>query len=337
MPLDSLYWVITHNCNDRCDHCYNSSRPKAVELTIPEARAVIEHFPPLEDAPLRIVLSGGEPLVNRKLLYFCLDALYDKYGEHTQYMLQTNGDLLTPEILDEILAHHVTRIDIASLDRFHKHKGARAELLKSMLEAKGMIFDNEGALISKTRLTKPTLTFSMWGANEDFWIGGNWARGRAVQTNVMLRRPLHNFCAIPSGARGFAGGKDDAMQEVAVQLYNLYPCCPGTRMPIADLRYEDLHAAIEAVIQHPMWQALNDGEPFKMGLYKGISEDYAKSRAQALGNICLWCDEFFEKHYEHFKPNFSAPHLNLHTFPSQQFVTLELPPSLHSSRDSSQS
>jgi hypothetical protein len=117
-----------------------------------------------------------------------------------------------------------------------------------MLEAKGMIFDNEGALISKTRLTKPTLTFSMWGANEDFWIGGNWARGRAVQTNVMLHRPLHNFCAIPSGARGFAGGKEDAMQEVAVQLYNLYPCCPGTRMPIADLRYEDLHAAISRLL-----------------------------------------------------------------------------------------
>ncbi|MFN3385252.1 MAG: radical SAM protein [Candidatus Thermochlorobacter sp.] len=325
MPLDSLYWVITHNCNDRCDHCYNSSRPKAVELTTDEAAAVIAHFPAPEDAPLRIILSGGEPLVNRKLLYFCLDTLYQKYGNQVQYMLQTNGDLLTPEILDEILAHHVTRIDIASLDRFHKHKGARADLLKSMMEARGMIFDNEGALISKTRLTKPELTFSMWGANEDFWIGGNWARGRAIQTHVMLHNPLHNFCAIPSGAKGFAGGKDGVMQEVAVQLYNLYPCCPGTRMPIADLRYEDLNTAIARVIRHPMWQALNDGEPFKMGLYKGISEEFARSRTQALGNICLWCDEFFEKYYEDYKPNTSPPHLNLHTFPSEHFVQIQLP------------
>lgn len=327
MPLDSLYWVITHNCNDRCDHCYNSSRPKAVELTFDEAAAVIAHFPPKDDAPLRIILSGGEPLVNRKLLYFCLDALYEKYGDAVQYMLQTNGDLLTPEILDEILAHHITRIDIASLDRFHKHKGARAELLKSMMEAKGMIFDNEGALISKTRLTKPTLTFSMWGANDDFWIGGNWARGRAIQKNVMLQNPLHNFCAIPSGAKGFAG-KAGVMQEIAIQLYNLYPCCPGTRMPIADLRYDNLNAAIARVMAHPMWQALNDGEPFKMGLYKGISEDDAQLRAMALGNICLWCDEFFEKHYEDFKPNFSAPHLNLHAFPLQQVVQLQLPNSV---------
>jgi organic radical activating enzyme len=324
MALDSLYWVITHNCNDSCDHCYNSSGPKAVALTTEEAKSVIAHFPPTESAPLRIIISGGEPLVDRKLLYFCLDALYERYGHASQYMVQTNGDLLTETILDEILSHHVTRIDIASIDRYHKAKGERAEFLKSIMESRGMRYDNEGALVSVNRLTKPELSFSMWGSNEDFWIGGNWARGRGIDTDTYMKDPAHNFCAITSGAKGFAG-LDGTMQEISIQLYNLYPCCPGTRMPLADLRYDDLTEAIEKVKNHPMWQALNNGDPWRMGLYQGITEEIAKERTKALGNICLWCDEFFEKYYEAYMPNTSEPHLNLHHFPSEKFVQIEIP------------
>lgn len=327
MPLDSLYWVITHNCNDKCDHCYNASAPKAVELTLDEAAQVIEHFPSPQAAPLRIIISGGEPLVNRKLLYACLDGLYERYGDAPQYMLQTNGDLLTAEILNEILSHHITRISIASIDRFHKAKGERAGVLRTLMESRGMIYDEAGALISKERLTESKLSFSMWGANEDFWIGGNWPRGRAIENGLYLKVPAHNFCAIPSGAKGFAG-LAGTVQEIAVQLYNLYPCCPGTRMPLADLRHENLTDAVEKVTAHPMWQALNKGEPSQMGIYKGISEATATGRITALGNVCLWCDEFFEKHYEAFVPNTSEPHQNLHHAPSEMFVQISLPETL---------
>ncbi len=324
MSLDSLYWVITHNCNDHCDHCYNSSQPNAVELTVEEAEQVIAHFPDAADAPARVVISGGEPLVNRSLLYFCFDALYDRYGSRSQYMLQTNGDLLTEKILDEILSHHVTRIDIASIDRYHKAKGERADILKALLESHAMLFDNEGALISIGHLTKPALTYSMWGSNQDSWIGGNWARGRSIETDTYLHDPSHNFCAITSGAKGFAG-LEGSMQEVAVQLYNLYPCCPGTRMPLADLRRDNLTDAIIKVMEHPMWQALNRGEPWEMGIYKGVTVAHAKERTQSLGNICLWCDEFFERYYENFTPNTSAPNLNLHHFPSEKLLHIDIP------------
>jgi organic radical activating enzyme len=329
MPLDSLYWVITHNCNDKCDHCYNSSRPKGDELTLAEAEQVVQHFPTPTDAPLRIILSGGEPLVNRELLYTCLDKLYDRYGDAPQYMLQTNGDLLTEKILDELLVHHVTRIDIASIDRYHKAKGEHAARLKTLMESRGMTHDDNGALVTMDHFTKKELSFAMWGANETFWIGGNWARGRGYDKGIFLKNPTHNFCAVTSGAKGFAG-LAGTPQEIAVQLYNLYPCCPGTRMPLADLRTESLTQAIERVTNHPMWKALNDGDPYSMGAYKNISEDYAKERAAALGNICLWCDEFFEKFYEDFKPNTTAPHLNLHrakseTFAAPPLVQLTLP------------
>lgn len=325
MLIDSLYWVITHNCNDRCDHCYNASAPKGVSLTEEEAERVIAGFPSPEEAPRRIILSGGEPLVVRRLLFFILDRLHARYGDTVQYMLQTNGDLLTGDILDEILAHHVTRIDIASIDRFHKKKGERAALLQELMESRGMTYDNEGALVSRDRLTKAQRSFSMWGANEEFWIGGNWPRGRAVSTSVWLANPEHNFCAITSGAKGFAGGLADGHpQEVAVQLYNLYPCCPSTKMPIADLRTEPFLPAIRRVASHPMWGALNRGEPWEMGAYKGIGKEEAKKRTEELGSICLWCDEFFTRFYEEYREDTSPPHRNLHS-DADRLVRIEIP------------
>ena len=39
-------------------------------------------------------------------------------------MLQTNGDLMTGQILDTLLEKGVC-IDIASIDRYHKHAGKK--------------------------------------------------------------------------------------------------------------------------------------------------------------------------------------------------------------------
>ena len=30
----------------------------------------------------------------------------------------------------------------------------------------------------------------------------------------------------------------------------------------------------------------------------GVSTEFARQRCEALGNVCLWCDEFFTKHYD---------------------------------------
>ncbi len=60
-----------------------------------------------------------------------------KYAGRTQIMLQTNGDLLTGEILDEIIARGVTRFDIASIDRFHKHAGTRRSEIEALVPFPG--------------------------------------------------------------------------------------------------------------------------------------------------------------------------------------------------------
>ena len=292
---ESIYWVFTQLCNDTCAHCYNNSGPKGERITTEDCLAIVSNLPSRLD---RLILSGGEPLTERPKLFAILDALRDKYSGRTQIMLQTNGDLLTGEILDELIARGVTRIDIASMDRYHKNAGERRGVLESLFRSRGMSDDNTKPLIEKeTYIMTGGASFGFWGANEEMWLGGNWARGRAMQNKIWLRDPEHNFCAILSGGKGFLGGTD-LPQELSIQLWKINPCCPGTRFPMGDARTEKVADVLARMSKSEIMRKINDGMPYQMGEPMGVSESYAKERGRADGNICLWCDEFFEKHYD---------------------------------------
>ncbi|MEO7700238.1 MAG: radical SAM protein [Opitutus sp.] len=293
---ESIYWVFTQLCNDHCAHCYNDSGPKGERLSLDDCLAIIAHLP----ARLgRLILSGGEPLTERPKLYAILEAARAKYGTATEIMLQTNGDLLTPEILDELLARGVGRIDIASMDRFHKHQGERRTVLEHLFDSRGLSGAQTNPLITRDNfLTTGQASYGFWGANEEMWLGGNWARGRAVTNRLWLRDPSHNFCAILSGARGFLGGTD-LPQELCIQLWKLNPCCPGTKFPLGDARRHRVSAILDRVAAHPVFQRLNAGDPLGMGATVGVSRDQANARNASLQNVCLSCDEFFSQHFDY--------------------------------------
>ena len=291
---ESLYWVFTQLCNDQCAHCYNLSGPQGARLSQDECMAIIDNLPPSID---RLILSGGEPLAERDKLYAILDRLRARYGDATQLMLQTNGDLLTPERLDTLLEKGITRIDIASIDRFHKKAGERMDEIRELFRSRGMSEDNPEPLVEKdTYLMREQVSFGFWGATEDMWLGGNWARGRAMQTGIWKQDPDHNFCAILSGARGFLTGDTDIPQEISIQLWRINPCCPGTKFPMGDARREKVADVLARVAQSPVFQRLNAGDPWRMGESKGVSEAHAKARTRDLKNVCRWCDEFFDQH-----------------------------------------
>ncbi len=292
---ESLYWVFTQLCNDTCDHCYNLSGPQGARISEEECLAIIDHLPERID---RLILSGGEPLADKKKLYLILDTLKIKYGSATQIMLQTNGDLLTKEILDTLIEKGVTRFDIASIDRYHKLAGAKLMEIAQLFESRGVNGDDKDPLIEKENyLIQHKLSWGYWGATEDMWLGGNWARGRALQKNVWKKDPNHNFCAILSGAKGFLGGTE-LPQEISIQLWRINPCCPGTKLPMGDARKEKVVDVLNRVAQSKIFQELNAGAPWKMGESIGVTEVHAKNRTNELQNICLWCDEFFDKHYD---------------------------------------
>jgi hypothetical protein len=78
----------------------------------------------------------------------------------------------------------------------------------------------------------------------------------------------------------------------------VFPCCPGTKRILGDLREESLADILDRYRDDPVFQALNRGEPHAMGIVQGISVETARRRIEELGSCCLWCDEFFERHYE---------------------------------------
>lgn len=294
--ISSIYWVFTQLCNDKCDHCYNSSGPKGTKITEEECLQIINNLPQHIE---RIILSGGEPLAERKKLYLILDKLKEKYGKSTQIMLQTNGDLLTEEILDTLIEKGVTRFDIASIDRYHKAAGNRLMVLADLFESRGVNGEEKKPLVKKENyLNHFPLSWGYWGATEEMWLGGNWARGRALEKGIWKKDPEHNFCAILSGAIGFLEGNESIPQEISIQLWKINPCCPGTKDPLGDARTEKISAVLERVAELPIFQALNEGNPYKMGESIGITEQYAKKRCGELKNVCLWCDEFFEHHFD---------------------------------------
>jgi len=296
---ESVYWVFTQLCNDQCDHCYNNSGPYGERISDEECMQIIDNLPESMD---RLILSGGEPLADRKKLYKILDRLQERYSDTPmQIMLQTNGDLLTEENLDILIEKGITRFDIASIDRYHKNAGNRLMELAELFESRGINGDDKDPLVEKDNyLHKTQLSWGYWGATEDMWLGGNWARGRAMEKDIWKRDPKHNFCAILSGARNFLGGYEDIPQEISIQLWKINPCCPGTLYPLGDARTDKVSDVLKRVSKMEVFQHLNDGSPWTMGEHLGISKKQAMAETEKVENICLYCDRFFAQHMQDF-------------------------------------
>ncbi len=294
--MESIYWVISRDCNQRCPHCYNHSEPGAPGLTLEDIPRVVANLPDPDDVRVdRIILSGGEVLVWPELLFGALRELHTRYGDRVRLFMQTNGDLLDGPMLDRLLAHHVSRISVASMDKYHwKSTRERRGELTELFESRGMISTEILEHATGATGTAPR-GYSFWGATDDLWIGKLWPRGRAMQKKLSKAGPDDRFCADWSGAKGFLNYREPG-SEVNVQLADVYPCCPMTCRPLGSLLAEPLIAIFDRCAADPVYRALNEGRPEKMGEHLGITEEYAEQRTRELGNHCLWCDEFFTKH-----------------------------------------
>jgi len=295
--MESIYWVLSRDCNQRCPHCYNNSEPGAPGLTLEQVTNCIENLPDSNDVTVgRIILSGGEVLVWPKLLFHTLAHLHHRYQGQVPVWVQTNGDLLDESMLQRLIAAHVRRIDISSMDKYHwKSTAQRRGYLENLFDSFGLVPADRKSDDMHGHTSGEQVEFAFWGATEDEWIGPLWPRGRAHLKKLSKATVDDRFCRNWSGAKGFLNYHEPGC-EVNIQLADVYPCCPMTCRPIGNLQREPLIAMLDRCSQHPVYRALNDGRPEAMGEYMGISETEGFERSRALGNHCLWCDEFFTKH-----------------------------------------
>src|SRR5262249_48732423 len=126
--------------------------PRIVD-NFPERMSYLDLDTQTADAELavrtgRIILSGGEVLldaIREPVLYPLLERLRDKYKSAggAKVVVQTTGDLVTEEIIDQLLSRGVWMISVAGMDDFHiGMEGGKREPLRACLsrwfEAAGM-------------------------------------------------------------------------------------------------------------------------------------------------------------------------------------------------------
>jgi hypothetical protein len=324
--MESIYYVLCWHCHRRCKHCYEERfRPyvrdelaAVVAEAVRNAPRIIANLPArlsyVEDGVERagrIILSGGDVLtepVRERVLYPTLQAIRDKYREQggVRVIVQTTGDLLTPKILDELLALGVNTISVAGMDDYHvgmegDKRQKLIDKLLAMFQAAGL---QNSALFAARRLVDGTgpAYFNMFGATEDAWIGKLWPRGRAWQTGLSTATLEDNFCNAWSGGLNFLN-HGQAGSEVSIDpTGDVYPCCLKTAHPLGNLTEEPLLEILDHLASQPAIQAINAGAPEKMGLAHGWSEARFLEASHTTSpdgrpyqNLCIGCDRFHEE------------------------------------------
>lgn len=333
--MQSIYWVLTWACHRKCKHCYDDRfRPyirNALTEVVGEGRAayqaVIDNLPDElsyldaagERKPTTLILAGGELLIDgvrEELFYPAMRALKAKYGDAMPVTaIQTTGDVLTPEILDECLALGISSISIASIDDYHVGMQGDKKF-KFMQDIRDLMASRHVTEISlggdkDARLNMPDEnapapasgpTFLFFGAQPDLWIGELWPRGRAFANGLSDAAYETNFCARWSGGLNFLK-LGEAGSEVSIEPNgNVFPCCLKTKAPLGNLTEETLAEIFESVATLDSIQAINRGQPEQMGARHGWdAQTFRRKSAKTDGkgrvveNMCLGCDTYFEE------------------------------------------
>lgn len=334
--MQSIYWVLSWACHRKCAHCYDDRfRPyvrgalnDVVHEGVEAHRRIIANLPDdMTWADERsggrrrtlLVMAGGELLIDpvrERLFYPVLREIRARWGATAPKLsVQTTGDVLTGEALDEMLELGVATVAIASIDDFHagmegERKFRFMDDIRKLMASRGVREVSLGAEKS-TQLKTPDPaasaeaqgpTFLFFGAQKDLWIGELWPRGRAFANGLTTAGYDVNFCARWSGGKNFLKiGR--AGSEIAIEPDgSVYPCCLKTRAPLGSLAEERLEDILASVAALPALQAIDAGDPELMGVEAGWSRAEFRRRSAALDgagrtveNMCLGCDRYFEE------------------------------------------
>lgn len=330
--MESIYYVMCWACHRRCKHCYEERfRPYVrgeLADVLAEAKAnfprIVDHFPqrmtyldrddPNPDGSLpektgRIIISGGESLldpVRREITYPVIERLVARYAGRggVKVVVQTTGDLLTRDIVADLLDRSIYMISVAGVDDFHvgmegeaKQRAYRASLT-ALFEEFGM---RPSGVSSQTRKwhEEDGPLYSFFGATPESWIGKIWPRGRGWANDLSTATLEDNFCNRWSGGLGFLEHRYDGSEVSVEPDGNVYPCCVKTKLPIGNLLEDDMIGILDSLADEPAYRAINAGAPERMGLAHGWSEKTFLARSKTLTpsgkpyqNLCIGCDAF---------------------------------------------
>lgn len=103
---------LTENCNLKCSYCYEGDDKRKKILSSDDLKTaidfIVQHNP--EGEKLDLTFLGGEPLLNKKLIYECMDIINQKYPEskkNFEFHITTNGVLLDADVIELFKKYNV--------------------------------------------------------------------------------------------------------------------------------------------------------------------------------------------------------------------------------------
>lgn len=146
--------LLTKRCNYQCRHCYLSCHSGAASQNIEQVKKIIDHFP---ENVTNIYLSGGEPFVEKKLLYDVLTYLSSRRFPALGGIItvRTNGfwgcnEAVARRIIDELLGLNLkftVRLYMA-YDAFHKEQGLKLDYLIRIREMVDRVSEKKKGLLA---------------------------------------------------------------------------------------------------------------------------------------------------------------------------------------------
>ena len=129
-----VQYAVTKKCNLNCNICNsNLSRDKEIDLTLPEIKRLAIILKRIQVSIL--VLTGGEPFIRKDIIEIA--KVFKAYGLEVRF--QTNGFLLTPELINELhrLGTNGITISLDSLnpeiqDRLTNFKNSHEKIFKAL-------------------------------------------------------------------------------------------------------------------------------------------------------------------------------------------------------------
>lgn len=128
MPNVDFYILgITEQCNLRCTYCcysgnYANNRTHSTNnMESSDIDAIFDFIEKMSpDREVRISFYGGEPLLKYPLIQHAVDVGYRKWNDKVTFSISTNGVLLTPLVIDWIIANNIElAISIDGTENFH--------------------------------------------------------------------------------------------------------------------------------------------------------------------------------------------------------------------------
>jgi len=333
--MESVYYVMSWACHRKCKHCYEDRfRPyvrSELDAVVAEAKRnfprIVANLPErmtyldLDDQRPdgsfpekigRVILSGGESLIDpvrEEVTYPVIDLLNAKYRAQggVKIVVQTTGDVLTPEILDDLLAKGIYMVSIASTDRYHvgldtpERQQAFLDGLEALFTSRGMKRSGVTSAVNRKWHEEEGPLWNAFGAQEDTWIGKIWPRGRGWDNGLSTATLADNFCNRWSGGLGFLNHRHSGSEVSIEPDGSVYPCCIKTKLPIGNLTEENLIDILDSLVGVPAYEAIAMGHPERMGIANGWSVETFIERSRtvtpkgaAYQNLCIGCDAFHD-------------------------------------------